>query len=53
MGTRARVKFSHRGGKKGRQARALARLMKVKEPNKRQEQEIKILEKRSSGYEEK
>ncbi len=39
-------KFSHTGGLKGRRTRVLERLQKVKEPNKKQLQEIEVLEKR-------
>ena len=46
---RARVKFSHTGGLNGRRTRALERLQQVKEPNKRQLQEIEVLEKRIRG----
>jgi len=45
MGTKARVKFSHTGGREGRRARALERLLKVKEPNDRQMKEISVLQK--------
>jgi len=36
-------KFSHTGGRKGRRERALERLLKVKEPNARQLNEISNL----------
>ena len=49
MGTRARVKFSHTGGVKGRRERVLARLQTIKEPNKRQLAEMEILERRIAG----
>ena len=44
MGSRARVKFSHTGGREGRRERALERLLKVKEPNARQLNEISNLQ---------
>tara|TARA_B100000029_G_scaffold500054_1_gene571223 strand:+ start:449 stop:601 length:153 start_codon:yes stop_codon:yes gene_type:complete len=46
MGTRARVKFSHRGGVVGRRKRVLERLENIKEPNERQKKEIEILTER-------
>tara|TARA_B100001113_G_C20855225_1_gene511444 strand:- start:453 stop:605 length:153 start_codon:yes stop_codon:yes gene_type:complete len=46
MGTRARVKFSHRGGVVGRRKRALESLENIKEPNERQKKEIEILTER-------
>ena len=46
MGTRAHTKFSHSGGINARRIRALKRLTSVKEPNKRQQEESAILEKR-------
>ena len=48
MGTRAHTKFSHRGGIQARRTRALERLKKIKEPNKRELKEIEVLEKRTS-----
>ena len=43
-------KFSHRGGVVGRRTRALNRLQKVKNPNKRELKEIDILEKKITDY---
>ena len=48
MGTRAHTKFSHRGGIQARRTRALERLKKIKEPNKRELKEIEVLEKRTT-----
>ena len=48
MGTRAHTKYSHRGGIQARRQRALERLKKIKEPNKRELKEIEVLEKRTS-----
>ena len=47
MGTRAHTKFSHRGGIQARRTRALERLKKIKEPNKRELKEIEVLENRT------
>ena len=46
MGTRAHTKYSHRGGIQARRTRALERLKKIKEPNKRELKEIETLEQR-------
>ena len=43
-------KFRHRGGVVGRRTRALNRLQKVKNPNKRELKEIDILEKKITDY---
>tara|TARA_Y100000590_G_scaffold368012_1_gene428398 strand:- start:164 stop:316 length:153 start_codon:yes stop_codon:yes gene_type:complete len=49
MGTRARVKFSHRGGVLGRRKRALDRLMRYEPQSKQQMKEIDILLERTKG----